>query len=108
MVVVVSCGDSGPGRTIEGSHNYEDKPFEITVKVYPTKMALEKAVRDMNTESIEGFAAWKVLKNDPETMTGCTLYLKKPSGVRDTSELTTWGHELAHCVYGSYHRPDER
>jgi len=107
-VLIASCSDQPNDNKIKGSHNYEGKPFTITVNVYPTRMAMESAVRGMNTESIEGFAAWTLRKDDLDTMTGCTLYLQKPTGVRDSKQLQTWGHELAHCVYGSYHRKGER
>lgn len=42
-----------------------------------------------------GFSMWSIDSNH------CDIFVTKP--VSDI-DLNTWGHELAHCVYGNWHK----
>lgn len=44
------------------------------------------------------FTTWFKDRNKP-----CTIYAPAPKGVDDRWSLYIIGHELMHCVYGSYH-----
>jgi hypothetical protein len=39
-------------------------------------------------------------------MKRCEIHVVTPRGVED-DYMTTWGHELAHCVFGTYHKEPE-
>jgi|SaaInlStandDraft_1057018.scaffolds.fasta_scaffold19704_2 hypothetical protein len=107
LLLLPSCDKLSP--ELEGSHDYEDKPFSITVYVYDSKAELTAAAKELGVpEEAEGFALWSLTAKDRSVMTGCSVHVVKPKGVRDHSQMTTWGHELVHCVYGSYHKEGER
>lgn len=103
LLFLSSCGEKG-GK-IEGSHNYENKQFPITVHVYENKSDLQKALREKgldNRRNVSGKSSWSIT-SDMKVLYDCDIYVVKPNGVEDKDNLHTWGHELAHCVYGTYH-----
>ena len=94
-------------QQIKGSHNYESKEFTIKVTVYENNKKLNKAIDKKYGNvnhgfSVEGFSVWHLSKKDVSNMTSCEIYVTKPSMI-GSPEFDTWGHELAHCIYGSYH-----
>jgi hypothetical protein len=108
LLSLSSC-DNAPDTGVSGTHDYAGKEFPITVIVYDTPAQLNKVANEKGiTESADGFALWAIKKNDPTTMTKCTVHVVKPSSVRDYEQMTTWGHELVHCVYGTFHKEGER
>jgi len=54
---------------------------------------------------LQGFALWYEFPNGkPEDeLYTCEIHIARPGRVDDTHTLTL-GHEMLHCVYGSYHR----
>jgi hypothetical protein len=109
FLLLGSCSKQ-PGDGIEGTQNYEGQQFPITVHVFDTRAQLQKAIEDINNrgEEVDGFSAWYLRSKADPTMTRCDLYVVRPSSVNDHSQMTTWGHELAHCVYGTYHKEGQR
>lgn len=107
-LLLASC--SKDSEEIKGTMNNEGSQFPITVHVFDTRMQMQRAIDDINTrgDEVDGFSAWYLSPSDDMAMTRCDLYVVRPSGVSDRSQLTTWGHELAHCVYGTYHTPNQR
>lgn len=91
---------------------------EMTVKVffYPDAAALEEAYRKVNnlTDRVPvpeqwGFARWNEWRApdgiyiEPNgARYWCNIYTMTPKRQEDQHVLTL-GHELLHCVYGSYH-----
>jgi hypothetical protein len=91
---------------------------EMTVKVffYPDSTSLEEAYRTVNNLSARvpvpeqwGFARWNewrapsgeyIEPNSPRYW--CNIYTMTPKR-REDQHVLTLGHELLHCVYGSYH-----
>ena len=65
------------------------KEFLQAVKPHLTTIELYDA------DLVEGFARWS-----PST-TYCEIYLTK---AKYEGDFKNWGHELAHCVYGRWHR----
>jgi len=94
---------------------------EMTVKVffYPDSESLEEAYRKVNnlSEIVPvpeqwGFAQWNEWRSpegiyiEPETPRyWCNIYViqSKRQGDQNPVTLLTLGHELLHCLYGSYH-----
>ena len=107
VMMLASCGKQDT-TTIQGTQDYNGKPFTITVKVYSNYGELNRAISEINNgPKVSGFSVWN-LRADTMEMTDCTLHVVKPSGVKDYAQMTTWGHELMHCVYGEYHKLGER
>lgn len=103
ILTMVSC-DPAPSKKISGTQDYSNVQFPITVYTYETASELNKAIKDKkpHDESVSGFSLWFLSKRSGE-MSRCEIHVVVPTGVAD-DHMTTWGHELAHCIYGTYHK----
>jgi len=111
IVVVALCLMSCDTQQsdLQGTHDYAGKSFPITVHVFDSQAQMLKAIKTFDLpHKPEGLAAWSLDKNDTSVMNKCDVYVVKPTSVNDHSQMTTWGHELVHCVYGTYHKEGER
>lgn len=104
MMLVVGCVKKESEDTIKGTQDFSGVEFPITVHVFETRNEMREYLRDNQDEErrIEGKAYW-FISPDASVLYGCDIYVVKPKGVNDNNNLETWGHELAHCVYGTYH-----
>jgi hypothetical protein len=104
---VSSCTDNGPALT--ETHNADGKDFTIRVTTFESGAKLQKYIddNDLTTESVDGLAQWRITK-DMSQLRRCDIYVVKPSSPRDYDVMETWGHELVHCVYGSFHKDGVR
>lgn len=105
LLAVAGC--STTPNQIKGSHNYESREFNIKVTVHDTNRKLNRVVGRKygelnNGYSVEGFSIWYITE-DASEMETCELHVVRPEGPEDNYEFSTWGHELAHCVYGTFH-----
>jgi len=108
ITAVIACGPK-EDTEIKGSHNYEGDMFPLVVHVYDSYGELNKAIKDINNgPKVDGFTSWFITKGDSQIMSDCQIHVVRPKGVRDVKVLETWGHELAHCVYGTYHKKGVR
>lgn len=105
--MLVSC-DQPTG--INKTHDVTEQYIDIRVTTFATERQLNKFLQSnkYSNKEVEGLARWAHPKDDLTKVTRCNIYVVEPSGVRDTGTLSTWGHELAHCIYGSYHKEGER
>jgi hypothetical protein len=105
IIFLGSCSEDGSSG-IAGTHDYNNREFIITVHVYDSEAQLNESLADLfpNEPRDErlGFAKW-IVNTDMSRMYGCNLYVVKPRHANDNEQLETWGHELAHCVYGTFH-----
>ena len=103
LVILVSCNPS-PEQKISGTQDYSGTQFPITVYTYENKSELNKAIKEKKPhgQRVEGLALW-FLSKETNKMKRCEIHVVRPSKVDDENMLT-WGHELAHCVYGTYHK----
>ena len=106
-LLLVSC-DQPNG--INKTHDVTEQYIDIRVTTFKTERQLNNFLQSNNysDQEVEGLASWAHPKGDLTKVTRCDIYVTEPSGVRDTGTLSTWGHELAHCIYGSYHKEGER
>ncbi len=91
-----------------------DKEFDrsgeelvITVHTYDNYDEVTEAFRNHLGDDIdkvsnpdhqrEGWATWSPDDNK------CDIHVVVPKYAYRSRELETWGHELAHCVYGRFH-----
>lgn len=93
-------------REIVATHNYEDTQFTITVKVYDDQKELNKAIGDVHDgitgATLKGLSVWEI-RDEDLVLTDCTIYVMRPTTINDY-KLKDWGHQLAHCAYGTYHQ----
>ena len=104
VIILTSCQQNG--TAIAPEHNRSGKPITITVYEYKTHAEVSNALRQfqksleqpVTKETSLGWSGW-----DKEEPYQCEIHIKPPKYVDDDDTLTL-GHELAHCLYGSYHR----
>jgi len=103
ILFIVSCEPS-PEKKISGTQDYSNVKFPITVYTYETSNELNKAVKNKSGhgQPVEGLSLWFLTKKTNQ-MSRCEIHVVVPNGVDDNHTMT-WGHELMHCVYGTYHK----
>lgn len=91
LLLMPACGPKEP--PVE---QYTD--IKLKVVLFDTEAKLNDYIQsNFNVTEVnrEGMAVWYL--NDPEHE--CTLYLP-----RSITKESVYGHELMHCIYGSYHK----
>lgn len=114
IVTIGSCG--GDSKPMMQDFDRANAPITITVHIYENKRQVTAAYVAFLGDEIEkdkfkdamrdGWATWSPAGANGVPM--CQIHVTKPNDVSDRTELKTWGHELAHCVYGRYHKPGEK
>ena len=104
-LLLVSC-DQPTG--IKKTHDVTDQYIDIRVMTFDTESQLNKFLKRKDGEEVEGLAQWVHPKGDLTKVKRCDIYVVEPNGSRDYGQMETWGHELMHCIYGSYHPEDQR
>lgn len=108
LVFLASCDPSQ--QTIKKTHDVTGEYIDIRVMTFSSQNRLQRYLEKngMTSDEVDGLAQWAHPKDDLTKVNRCEIYVVEPSGVRDTTTLSTWGHELAHCIYGSFHAKGER
>jgi hypothetical protein len=110
FLLLVSCSDSNnTGSAIKGSTDRTGKEITITVNFVETEGELKRlysnltGVPNSSVPDQYGFAQWNEMADgsDPQSL-NCQIYALPPKRI-DDSQILTLGHELAHCIWGSYH-----
>jgi len=103
VLFVVSC-DPSPEKRITGTQDFTGVEFPITVYTYDSRTELNKAIKDRNPSkrTVEGLALWFLVKSTRD-IKRCEIHVVTPRSI-DDEHVLTWGHELAHCIYGAYHK----
>lgn len=107
LIGLSSCTDQNQyGKPLEQTHDLSGQMFPLKVIVFESERALNKHVEKNNLAQSEvlGLARWTAKKNDLSSVSSCTIYVVDPKGLNDSNRFETWGHELVHCVYGSFHK----
>lgn len=110
LLIFVSSCDSPPNEGIKKTHDVTGEYIDIRVMTFKSQSSLQRHIdkNNLSNDDVEGLAQWVHPKNDLSKVKRCEIYVVEPSGVKDYSTMQTWGHELAHCMYGSYHKEGER
>ena len=84
ILLIVSCEPS-PSKKIEGTQDYSNVQFPITVYTYETSTELNKAVKDKSGhgQPVEGLSLWFLTKKTNQ-MSRCEIHVVVPNGVDDT------------------------
>ena len=109
VLFVVSC-DPSTETGITKTHDVTGEYIDIRVMTFKNQNSLQRYLtkNKMTFDEVDGLAQWAHPKNDLTKVNRCEIYVVEPSGVKDYSAMETWGHELAHCIYGSFHKKGER
>jgi len=86
--------------------------MEVRINTYDNLKQVHDVYREVHDlprahdlTGLQGFAVWYEFPNGkPEDeLYTCEIHIARPARVDDSHTLTL-GHEMLHCVYGSYHR----
>lgn len=111
---LVSCGEQQ--SNIEPTIDRIDQDIKVRVIFHDTTDSLEEAYRVAHNLNNRvpvpeqwGFARWNEWRDSdgnyvepPDAEYWCTIHTFRPRRQND-QHVTTLGHELLHCVYGSFH-----
>jgi len=102
---LVSCDPST--SKLPEDFDRSGEAVHITVIFHPNQQAVDKAYveefgRARNESNINrlGFAVWANPGNKPYW---CRIHAQKPTKVNGDEKMDTLGHELLHCMIGTFH-----
>ena len=104
--LLMSCDTTDKGMT--KTHDITGEYVDIRVMTFSTQRQLNKYLKRKDGEEVEGLAQWAHPKGDLTKVKRCDIYVVEPNSSRDYGQMETWGHELMHCIYGSYHPEGQR
>lgn len=89
--------------------DFAREKLEVTIVVHENEREVTEAYRawskanpgqyDKNPKATrQGWAKWNNVDNQ------CEIHVVKPRHANDSNTMETWGHELVHCSYGSFHK----
>ena len=94
--------------------DYSGSAILITPYVFDTREQMHKALKRRGIDvspKLLGKAIWRewvdqktgksIMK--PDSIPPCDIYLVKPKRIKGP-EMATIGHEMAHCIFGSFHK----
>jgi hypothetical protein len=108
MFGLSSCSEDTVGKPLQKTHDVSGKFLPIKVMVFDTESELQRYLQKnrLQKKKVKGLALWNIDAKDPERVYDCTIYVVDPKGLKDKDRFETWGHELVHCVYGSFHEEE--
>lgn len=103
--IIVGCQEK-TYTPMEKEHNRSGEPITITVYEYKSYKDVSMALKIFQTERGQpvtkdtslGWSAW-----DREEPYQCEIHIKPPDKI-DDDDMLTLGHEMSHCLYGSFHK----
>ena len=109
LLFLTSCDPDG--SKLPEDFDRSGEAVEITVIWHNSQQAVDKAYveefgRARNERSINrlGFAVWANPSREPKW---CRIHAMKPTSVKGGEKMNTLGHELLHCMIGTFHpEPD--
>jgi hypothetical protein len=116
LIAVLLLASCAPDSNIKPTLDRTEQEITITVKFHDNRDSLEAAYREINKLPANaqipeqwGFAKWNQWMDAngnfvllPGAQLRCDIHTFKPKR-QDDQIVLTMGHELLHCVYGSYH-----
>lgn len=105
--LLFSCSEE---TGIKGSTDRLEKPITVTVATVKNELELKKIYGELtgipNAQIPDqyGFAQWNERKDGSDPLSyNCQIYILEP-GRKNDQQILTLGHEMAHCIWGSYHQ----
>ena len=107
LFLLQSC-DAGY-NSLDKTHDAEGEEMIVKINVFSSHEKLNDYIRknDIENATVDGLAQWRLKKNE-DIPYRCDIFVVRPKRSNDYELQETWGHELMHCVYGSYHKPNQR
>ena len=105
-------GSCEQGEQVEPTFDRSGLIVETKVKVHDRLRDMHNAYKDVHNlpnshdlTGLQGFAVWYEFPNGKpsDELYTCEIHIVRPSRVDDNNTLTL-GHEMLHCIYGSYHK----
>lgn len=103
---IVSCDGKKQGEPMKKEYNRSGQLIEVVVIEHASYEELQRAFVERNARygvdippfGQVGWSAWSV---DPPYQ--CEIHVVPPKYI-DDEETLTLGHEMSHCLYGSFHK----
>jgi hypothetical protein len=94
----MSCGQP----PIKGDLDRSGKELKVTITFYDNEKSLNEFLtkRLKNWEYKTGLQGQAIWSNTDNT---CEVHLLRPKSI-DDDRTKTLGHEMLHCIYGTYHK----
>ena len=107
-VAAISCDVQRP-ELMNKTHDAEGLDFTINVKTFPSRRSLNKYLekKGYSEQEVDGLARWAITPGNKKPRR-CDVFVIEPSHEADHARQEDWGHELMHCVYGSFHKEGVR
>jgi hypothetical protein len=103
---LTSCDNDG-SKGLPEDFDRSEEVIEVTVIWHKSQQAVDSAYveefgRARNESAINrlGFAVWADPSREPKW---CRIHAVKPTRVKNDEKMDTLGHELLHCVIGTFH-----
>lgn len=116
LALLLLLGCEPAGEKIQPTLDRTEYPITVTVYFYNSQADLMGRYRELHNlgprdevPKLWGFARWPQWQDQSGTaveqpeLFSCDIHSMKPKIVDDTATLTL-GHELLHCIWGSYHQ----
>lgn len=103
ILSLVSC-DQEPSEDVSAiDMNREGREIILVVTVYNSLSELNDVRKEISKveDDVIGLSQWNA--EGTGTKDFCKIYVITLKSAIDRKQMETWGHELAHCLYGSYH-----
>lgn len=109
IVLLMGCQPETPQAPIDVKYDRSGTTLEITTVFYDSRMDLTAAYMRFYPKTdpeyarrVLGFSQWRqTLGGDPAD-NQCVVHTVRPKYIDDDTVMTL-GHEVLHCIYGSYH-----
>lgn len=97
---VAMFGEIANKKSVIVYQDFRNTELNVKLHIFKTRAELNEAIapflKDNDHDSRDAFSVWD--------HTGrCEIYVTE---VYYESEFEAWGHELAHCVYGQWHKKE--
>ena len=115
MIVLASCDQSR--EPVSGSVDRTGKPIEVTVYFYDSEREVTEKYKEVHNlpqsqkiQTRAGFALWPEwrgksglpIAKPADDKYDCTIHTVRPYRIDDRHTMTL-GHEMLHCLLGTYH-----
>ena len=109
FIAIVTALTGCEDKKLDKEFDRTKKSNEIIVYIYPNKESVTDSYEEWTGTNDgllrDGWATWNPVGSDKYF---CEIHVTEPRSVKDTNAMETWGHELAHCMYGRYHAKGQR
>lgn len=106
LVLAFGCSERSAPPISESGVNKEGWTLAITTHMYPDDESVTAArnayLKDLGQppvdDQVQGWSVWTA------TSPACEIHAVPPRSFADSKRIWVLGHELAHCLYGKFHK----